>query len=187
MEAETGAWSSVAGAWGKILKEKVGRLWIGWEGEKYDAGVWRLIERERERGNDRFRLGFGSVFSVWMVRFDGRRWINLDQYFCIYTPNTLNYSYSFGKGKRKKDIFLLGIREKTESVWENLEEREFQGSEILAVKRVYRHQCSSILDQVFFFFLKVKQKWRLIIFRMVITTNLASKMTALKKKTRLFF
>lgn len=64
-----------------------------------------MIERERERGNDRFRLGFGSVFSVWMVRFDGRRWINLDQYFCIYTPNTLNYSYSFGKGKRKKKIY----------------------------------------------------------------------------------
>lgn len=69
-------------------------------------------------------------FSVWMVRFDGRRWINLGSVFFvfIYTHNTLNYSYSLWKEEKGgKEIFVLGNREKTDSVLENWKRERISG------------------------------------------------------------
>jgi len=72
-----------------------------------------------------------------MVRFDGRRWINLGSVFFvfIYTHNTLNYSYSLWKEEKgEKKYSFWAIARKQTLFWKFGREREFQGSEILAVK-----------------------------------------------------
>lgn len=61
-------------------------------------------ERKRERRNDRFRLGFRSLFSVWMVRFDGRRWINLGSVFLYLYTQHIKLFLQFWKKKKKRNI-----------------------------------------------------------------------------------